>query len=123
MTKKEKRGLIKEIKEMGRELRRISKKDPTAASIQAEKAAKALTGKVYAGTVIGLAGLLLLILDIASPLGVLAFVIGLPSPGTKADQTQLHSCCSFHARYTWRVIVAFFKTFSEIELILRVSKN
>lgn len=77
LSKKEKQGLIKEIKQIGKNLKRLRKEDPARAEIESQKATKALTGKTYAGAVIGIAGLILLILNIASPLGVLAFVVGL----------------------------------------------
>jgi len=77
LTKRERKNLFKEIKEISKELKQLRKENPGLADTKAQQATKALTGKVYIGSIIGIAGLILLILNIAAPLGVLAFVVGL----------------------------------------------
>ena len=78
LNKKERTALKKELKKSLKKIRKVVRADPAAADIMAEKVAKEITDdKVYAGAVIGIAGLILLILDIVTPLGVLAVVVGL----------------------------------------------
>ena len=81
-TKEEKIELKKEIRQ---ELRRVKSEikeykrgnTSTSPNVQSTNATQEITGKVYIGAVIGAAGLVLLILNVASGIGGLAVVIGL----------------------------------------------
>ncbi|MDA0194527.1 MAG: hypothetical protein O2887_13605 [Bacteroidetes bacterium] len=81
-TKAEKKEIRKEIKEeikkVRSEIKEIKKENiSNSPDMQSKKATQGLDGKVYIGTVIALAGLVLLILGVASPVGSLAVVVGL----------------------------------------------